>query len=63
MILYFLDNSSKRKKSILYDKTFLVDVVDKVISSKVQKLIRVYGGVSSYIPTYIMLYYISCRQR
>lgn len=44
-----LDTTSKNKKSILFDKTFMVDIVDKVSSSKVEKLINVYGGVSFLI--------------
>ncbi|CAI6355585.1 unnamed protein product [Macrosiphum euphorbiae] len=39
-----LSSSSKNKRSILYDKTFLVDIVDNIVSSKVEKLINSYGG-------------------
>lgn len=41
-----LGSSSKNKKSILYDKTFLIDIDDNIVSSKVEKLINTYGGVS-----------------
>lgn len=41
-----LGNTSKHKKLILYDKTFFIDIVDKTICSKVEKLINTYGGVS-----------------
>lgn len=36
----------KNKKSILYDKTFLIDIVDPTVNTKVEKLITSYGGVS-----------------
>jgi len=44
-----LDISNRNKKSILYDKIFLIDIVDKIVSSKVEKLINAYGGVSLYV--------------
>lgn len=49
-----LSSSSKNKRSILYDKTFLVDIVDNIVSSKVEKLINSYGGVS--LQTCILFY-------
>lgn len=39
-------STRKNKKSILYDKTFLIDIVDTTVNSKVEKLITSYGGVS-----------------
>ncbi|KAE9533540.1 hypothetical protein AGLY_009178 [Aphis glycines] len=39
-----LGSSSKNKRSILYGKTFVIDIVDNIISSKVEKLINAYGG-------------------
>jgi len=44
-----LGSSSKNKKSILFDKTFLIDIVDNIVRSKVEKLINAYGGVSLQI--------------
>lgn len=41
-----LDQSNKNKRSILFNKTFLINIVDKNVSSKVEKLIHLYGGVS-----------------
>lgn len=52
-ISVILGTPSKSKKSILYDKTFMIDIVDKVSCSKVEKLINVYGGVS------VLIYYIN----
>ncbi|KAL4135913.1 hypothetical protein QTP88_007494 [Uroleucon formosanum] len=39
-----LGSSRKNKRLILYDKTFLIDIVDNIVSSKVEKLINAYGG-------------------
>lgn len=39
-------STRKNKKSILFDKTFLIDIVDTTVNSKVEKLITSYGGVS-----------------
>jgi len=36
--------SFNSKRSLLNGKTFLVDIMDEVVSSKVKKLIHVYGG-------------------
>ncbi|XP_050531585.1 uncharacterized protein LOC126900127 [Daktulosphaira vitifoliae] len=38
------DAANKNKRSILNDKTFLIDIVNNIISSKVEKLINAYGG-------------------
>ncbi|XP_050439205.1 uncharacterized protein LOC126844824 [Adelges cooleyi] len=38
------DSSHKSKRSILQDKTFLIDIVNNMISTKVEKLINAYGG-------------------
>lgn len=43
---FVLGSSSKNKKSVLYDKTFLIDIDDNIVSSKVEKLVNTYGGVS-----------------
>ncbi|VVC36544.1 BRCT domain,Zinc finger, DBF-type [Cinara cedri] len=39
-----LDPSNKNKRSILLNKSFLIDIVDKKVTSKVEKLIHLYGG-------------------
>jgi len=60
----------KDKKSTLYDKTFFVDIVDKIVSSKVEKLINSYGGniiqtlekSTSYLISDKMVENISCSE-
>ncbi|CAH1732686.1 uncharacterized protein LOC126552114 isoform X3 [Aphis gossypii] len=44
-----LGSSSKNKRSILYGKTFVIDIVDNIISSKVEKLINAYGGFQHWL--------------
>jgi len=65
IILYFLGISVKNKKSILSDKIFLVDIMDEVVSSKVKKLIHVYGGVCFFFYVFrikrILFIYSVCR--
>ncbi|XP_026816767.1 uncharacterized protein LOC113556171 isoform X1 [Rhopalosiphum maidis] len=39
-----LGSSSKNKRSILYEKTFVIDIANNIVSSKVEKLINAYGG-------------------